>query len=361
MINATLKRNFARLMKNRIDGQWVKSAGPIVYDIKDPTTQNVVGQVPQCTEQEFNDIVANSKETFQEWKEVSVSNRVRFMLKYQELIKKHEMDLVHMITEEHGKSHLDAKGDVFRGYEIIEHTCSLTSLLQGETTANVAKNVDIISYRRPLGVTAGIVPFNFPAMCPLWMIPMSITCGNTFILKPSERVAGTAEIMIDLLEQSGVPKGVVNVAQGTRDTVNYMCDHPDIKAISFVGGNGAGEHIYKRASQRGCRVQSNMGAKNHAIIMPDADKDDAINAMIGACFGSAGQRCMAQTVSIMVGETQDWIPEIVERTKKLTIGHGKENPDLVALCGRDALERAHGIIKNSETDGSKILLDGRGV
>ena len=266
-----------------------------------------------------------------------------------------------MITEEHGKSTLDAKGDVFRGYEVVEHACSLTSLLQGETTANVAKNVDIISYRRPLGVTAGIVPFNFPAMCPLWMIPMSITCGNTFILKPSERVAGTGEIMVDLLEQAGVPKGVVNVAQGSRDTVNYMCDHKDIKAISFVGGNGAGEHIYKRASQRGCRVQSNMGAKNHAIVMPDAEKDDAINAMIGACFGSAGQRCMAQTVSIMVGETQDWIPEIVERTKKMTVGHGKENPDVTALCGRDALERAHRIIKNSETDGSKILLDGRDI
>jgi malonate-semialdehyde dehydrogenase (acetylating)/methylmalonate-semialdehyde dehydrogenase len=190
---------------------------------------------------------------------------------------------------------------------------------------------------------------------------MSITCGNTFILKPSERVAGTGEIMIDLLEQAGVPKGVVNVAQGARDTVNYMCDHEDIKAISFVGGNGAGEHIYKRASQRGCRVQSNMGAKNHAIVMPDAEKDGAINAMIGACFGSAGQRCMAQTVSIMVGDTQDWIPEIVERTKKLTVGHGKENPDVTALCGKDALERARRIIANSESDGSKILLDGRDI
>ena len=160
--------------------------------------------MPQTTQQEFNDIVADSKATFEEWKEVSVSNRVRFMLKYQQLIKDHEMDLVHMITKEHGKSTLDAKGDVFRGYEVVEHACSLTSLLQGETTANVAKNVDIISYRRPLGVTAGITPFNFPAMCPLWMIPMSITCGNTFILKASEKVAGTAEIMIDLLEKAGV-------------------------------------------------------------------------------------------------------------------------------------------------------------
>ena len=168
--------------------------------------------MPQCTQHEFNDIVADSKNTFEEWKEVSVSNRVRFMLKYQQLIKDNEMDLVKMITQEHGKSYLDAKGDVFRGYEVVEHSCSLTSLLMGETTENVAKNVDIISYRKPLGVTAGIVPFNFPAMCPLWMIPMAITCGNTFILKPSERVAGTGEIMVDLLEQAGVPKGVVNVA-----------------------------------------------------------------------------------------------------------------------------------------------------
>ena len=193
-----------------------------------------------------------------------------------------------MISREHGKSVIDAKGDIFRGYEVVEHAASFNSLAMGETIENVAKNVDIYSFRKPLGVCAGICPFNFPAMIPLWMYPLAITLGNTFVIKPSEKVPGTAEILINLFEQSGVPKGVVNVVQGGRDTVTQICSHPDIKAVSFVGGNEAGEYIYKTASNFGKRAQVNMGAKNHAIIMPDADKEDAINAMIGACFGSTG-------------------------------------------------------------------------
>jgi len=193
---------------------------------------------------------------------------------------------------------------------------------------NVARNVDIYSYRQPLGVCAGICPFNFPAMIPLWMYPLAITLGNTFVLKPSEKVAGTSEILIDLLEQSGVPKGVVNVVQGGRDTVTQICEHPDIKAVSFVGGNEAGEYIYRTASNHGKRAQVNMGAKNHAIVMPDAEKEDTTNALVGACFGSAGQRCMAISVAVMVGDSQKWIPEIVEKTKGLTIGPGCDNKDI---------------------------------
>jgi len=305
--------------------------------------------------------VANANDTFKEWKEVSISQRVRFMLKYQELLKQNQDDIAHMITKEHGKSFLDSKGDIFRGYEVVEHACSFGSLAMGETVENVAKNVDIYSYRTPLGVCAGIAPFNFPAMIPLWMYPLAITLGNTYVLKPSEKVAGTTEILIDLLEQSGVPKGVVNVVQGGRDTVTQICEHPDIKSVSFVGGNEAGEYIYKTASNTGKRAQVNMGAKNHAIVMPDADKDDAINAMIGACFGSAGQRCMAISVSVMVGESQEWIPEIVERTKAMTIGAGVDNKDISPLNTRAALERCHDIIAKSDFDGSKLLLDGRQV
>lgn len=226
------------------------------------------------------------------------------MLKYQELLKQNQDDIAAMITREHGKSILDAKGDIFRGYEVVEHAASFGSLMMGETVENVARGVDIYSYRAPLGVCAGIAPFNFPAMIPLWMYPLAITAGNTFVLKPSEKVAGTTEILVDLLEQSGVPKGVVNIVQGGKDTVTQICEHPDIRAISFVGGNQAGEYIYRTASNTGKRCQVNMGAKNHAIICPDADKEDAINAMIGACFGSSGQRCMAISVSVMVGDSQ---------------------------------------------------------
>jgi malonate-semialdehyde dehydrogenase (acetylating)/methylmalonate-semialdehyde dehydrogenase len=236
-----------------------------------------------------------------------------------------------MITKEHGKSLSDSKGDVFRGYEVVEHACSFGSLGMGESVQNVATGVDIYSYRVPLGVCAGICPFNFPAMIPLWMFPLSITLGNTYILKPSEKVAGTAEILINLLKESGVPNGVVNVVQGGAPTVTNICTHKDIRAVSFVGGNSAGEYIYKTASNTGKRAQVNMGAKNHAIIMPDADKEDTINALIGACFGSTGQRCMAIAVAVMVGDSAKWIPEIVEKTKTLTVGAGVDNPDIAPL------------------------------
>lgn len=230
--------------------------------------------------------------------------------------------------------------------------------MQGETVENVARNVDLYSYRVPLGVCAGICPFNFPAMIPLWMYPLAITCGNTYVLKPSEKVAGAANILIDLLKQAGVPDGVVNVVQGGSDTVTDICTHPDIKAVSFVGGNAAGEYIYKTSSSHGKRAQVNMGAKNHAIIMPDADKEDTINAIIGACFGSSGQRCMAISVPILVGDAQKWIPEIVERSKKLTIGAGIDNCDIAPLNTKQAKDRVEGIIAKAEKE-NKILLDGR--
>lgn len=198
-------------------------------------------------------------------------------------------------------------------------------------------------------------------MIPLWMYPLAITLGNTFVLKPSEKVAGTTEILVDLLEQSGVPKGVVNVVQGGKETVTQICEHPDIKAVSFVGGNEAGEYIYSTASAHGKRAQVNMGAKNHGIICPDAEKEDAINAMIGACFGSAGQRCMAISVSVMVGESQEWIPEIIEKSKSITIGAGVDNKDISPMNNKAALERAHRIIEQSEKQGAKVVLDGRGV
>jgi malonate-semialdehyde dehydrogenase (acetylating)/methylmalonate-semialdehyde dehydrogenase len=196
-------------------------------------------------------------------------------------------------------------------------------------------------------------------MCPLWMFPLAITLGNTYIMKPSEKVPGAMHLLMDLLNESGVPDGVVNVVQGGKDTVTDICTHPDIRAISFVGGNQGGEYIYRTGSNHGKRVQSNMGAKNHAIIMPDADKEDTINALIGACFGSTGQRCMAISVAIMVGDSQQWIPEIVERIKKLTVGAGINNPDIAPLITKESKERVEGLIESGSKQ-AKVLLDGRG-
>lgn len=312
--------------------------------MKCPLTQDVIAQVPLSTEDEFNAAVSNAKDTFASWSQTPISTRVRYMLKYQHLLKQNANELAALVTKEHGKSLVDAAGDVFRGYEVVEHACSFTSLGMGETTQSVATGVDIYSYRVPLGVMAGICPFNFPAMIPLWMYPLSITLGNTYVLKPSERVAGTAELLIDLLKESGVPDGVVNVVQGGRDTVRHICEHPDIKGVSFVGANEAGEYIYRTASNTGKRAQVNMGAKNHAIVMPDADKDDTINAIVGACFGSTGQRCMAISVVVMVGDSTQWIPEIVKRTKTLTVGAGKDNKDIAPLNNVEHLRKVERLI-----------------
>ena len=207
---------------------------------------------------------------------------------------------------------------------------------------------------------SGIAPYNFPAMIPLWMYPLSITCGNTYLLKPSEKVAGTTEILIDLLKESGVPDGVVNVVQGGHDTVTSICTHEDIKAVSFVGSNTAGEYIYKTASSHGKRAQVNMGAKNHSIVMPDCEKDDAINNLIGACFGSTGQRCMSISVVVLVGETHKWIPEIVAKAKTLKVGPGHENFDIAPLHNAAHLKHVERLIADGEKNAT-LLLDGRGV
>lgn len=280
------------------------------------------------------------------------------MLKYQQLLKENSEELCKLITHEHGKSLVDAAGDVFRGYEVVEHACSFGSLSMGETVQNVGTGIDIYSFREPLGVMGGICPYNFPAMIPLWMFPLSITLGNTYVMKPSEKVPATCNLLIDLLKESGVPDGVVNIVHGGRDTVNHMCEHKDIKGISFVGSNQAGEHIYRSASNTGKRAQVNMGAKNHCIVMPDTEKEDALNAIVGACFGSTGQRCMAISVAVLVGDAQKWIPDIVERTKSLKVGSGWDNADITPTNNAAALKRINALIADGEKNG-KLLLDGR--
>jgi len=354
------KRSFAKVYKNYINGKWVASAATEHIDVVCPLTQNVIGKVPKSTQAEFDAAVENNKQTFKTWRRVPISTRVRYMLKYQELLKQNSDKLCHEINREHGKALIDAAGDVFRGYEVVEHSASFSSLSQGETIQGASSGVDIYSFREPLGVVAGITPYNFPAMCPLWMFPLSITLGNTFLLKPSEKVPGTAEILIDLLKDSGVPDGVVNVVHGAHDMVNAICDHKDIKAISFVGANAAGEHIYTRASALGKRCQVNMGAKNHSIVMPDCEKEDCLNALIGACFGSTGQRCMAISVIVLVGEAQEWVPEIVEKAKTLTVGPGIDNFDICPTNSAEHLKKIHTLIEDGEKNG-KLLLDGRNV
>lgn len=246
------------------------------------------------------------------------------MFDFQAKIRANIDEIAETITREHGKTLPDARGEVQRGLEVVQHSCSIASLSMGETVQNISKGIDTYSFRVPLGVTAAVCAFNFPAMIPLWIIPMAITTGNTLILKPSERNPGSSMLLAKYLKELELPAGVVNIVNGGFETVKSICEKNAIKSVSFVGGSRAGEYIYETASKNGKRCQINMAAKNHAIIMPDADKSDAINAIIGAAFGATGQRCMAISVGVFVGESKSWVPELVEKTKKLVVGAGHE-------------------------------------
>jgi len=278
------------------------------------------------------------------------------------LIREHEDELAALLSAEHGKTIEDAKGDIFRGLEVVEHACSITSLQMGETVPGVAGSTDVHSYRLPLGVCAGIAPFNFPAMIPLWMFPMGVVTGNTYVLKPSERVPLTAMRLAALAQEAGLPDGVLNIIHGTHDAVNFICDDPAIKAISFVGGDAAGAHIYSRASNNGKRVQANLGAQNHAVIMPDAEPDGALKALVAAAFGAAGQRCMAISRAVFVGEAEGMLPKLVEMAEGLSLGAGHEKstdvPPLTTAQGKARVER---LVTSGVESGADIPLDGRGA
>ncbi len=264
------------------------------------------------------------------------------------------------IVKENGKTLVDAKGDVFRGQEVVEFAAGASSHLMGETLEGLARGVDTYSYRQPLGVCAGIFPFNFPAMIPLWMFPMALVTGNTYVCKPSERTPGATMILARLAQEAGVPDGVLNIIHGQVDAVNFLCDHPAIRAVSVVGSNRAGEYIHARGSASGKRVQSNMGAKNHATILPDANKETTLNALVSAAFGAAGQRCMALSVAVFVGESRKWIPELKARAAALKVGPGSDpKSDLGPMISVEAYERALALIQSGVDEGAKLLLDGR--
>lgn len=359
-VAATSTSSAAPTVSNLIDGRFVASSATNHVELRNPATQELLGLVPESTREEFEAAVASAKDAFPSWSQTPVSMRSRVMFRFLERIQQHRDQLAQLVTLEQGKTLADAHGDVFRGMEVVEQACTVGNHLLGDALAGVAKGIDTISYRQPLGVCAGIAPFNFPAMIPLWMFPLATACGNTFVLKPSEKDPGATMLLADLALDAGLPPGVLNVVHGTADTVNRMCDHPDIKAVSFVGSNKAGEHIYKRASQTGKRVQCNMGAKNHAIVLPDAAPEQAANAIVGAAFGAAGQRCMAISAVIFVGSRNTVLDKIKDKASKLRINGGMEaEADLGPVISADAKQRIKKLISNSIEDGATCILDGR--
>lgn len=345
-----------------IGGEFIDSKATTFFDVKNPLTQEVVTRVPFATDDEMKAATQSAQDAFANWRATPVVTRQRIMFKFLNLIEENKEEIAKNIVEENGKTIVDARGDVFRGIEIVEYATSVAADLMGETVENLSTDVDTYSYRQPIGVCAGICPFNFPAMIPLWMFPLALACGNTTVIKPSERTPGATMMLAKLAHEAGFPAGTLNVIHGGIDAVNHLCDDPYVKAISFVGSNQAGEHIHDRGTKNGKKVQSNMGAKNHATILPDADKQSTLNALAGAAFGAAGQRCMALSTAIFVGEAKEWIPELAEISKTLTPGCGMtEGSDLGPLISQESKARVEHLISSGVEEGADLLLDGRKI
>ena len=289
-------------LQNAIDGRKRASASRRVAPVYNPATGEEIAQVPLSTTAEVNDAVAAAKKAAETWGATPPLKRVKPMFRFKELLERHADDIARTISREHGKTHDDALGELARGIDVVDFACGIPHLLKGEFSRNVGPGIDSWSDRQPLGVAAGITPFNFPAMVPMWMYPVAVACGNSFVLKPSERDPSTSMLVWELFQEAGFPPGVLNVVHGDKEAVDAILDHPDIKAVSFVGSTPVAEHVYRRGAASGKRVQALGGAKNHMIVMPDADMDQAVDALMGAGFGSAGERCMAISVAVPVGE-----------------------------------------------------------
>ncbi len=329
--------------------------------VVNPATQEELAQVPFATTEEVNQAVSAAEEAFKSWSEVAASERARLFLRYQDLLKKHHDELATILAKENGKTFADAQGDVWRGIEVVEQAANIASNMMGETVENVARGIDSYSYQQPLGVCVGITPFNFPAMIPLWQFPMAIACGNTFVMKPSEQDPMTPMRLAELFMEAGAPKGVLNIVHGGKAQVDQLIDHPKVRTLSFVGSEPVAKYIFQRGSQNLKRVQAFAGAKNHMIVMPDAHKEQVVNNLAGASCGAAGQRCMAISVAVLVGESQNWLPDIQKAMTQLKVGAWDDKEaSLGPLISQKAKERVEGLITEGVKEGAKLLLDGRG-
>ncbi|MEO7112119.1 MAG: CoA-acylating methylmalonate-semialdehyde dehydrogenase [Polyangiaceae bacterium] len=346
-----------------IEGKTVASTSGRRQAVYNPSTGAVARQVALASVEEVNSAVASAKAAFPAWSEMPPIRRARVMNKFLELLGRNRDKLAAMLTAEHGKVFTDAQGEVARGIDIVEFACGAPQLLKGEFTDQVSTGLDNWTMRQPLGVVAGITPFNFPCMVPLWMFPIAIACGNTFVLKPSERDPSASVFMAELLTQAGLPNGVFNVVQGDKVAVDALLSHPDVKALSFVGSTPIAQYIYETGAHNGKRVQALGGAKNHMVVMPDANIDQAVDALVGAAFGSAGERCMAISVAVLVGDVADKIIQKVgERAKQLKIKDGMNlDAEMGPIITKEALARIEGYIEVGVKEGAKLVVDGRGL
>jgi malonate-semialdehyde dehydrogenase (acetylating) / methylmalonate-semialdehyde dehydrogenase len=345
-----------------IGGKTAEGASGTYGPVTDPATGEVTTKVAFATADEVDTAVAAAKEAFTDWGQSSLARRTEILFRFRALLDAHRDAIAELITAEHGKVHSDALGEVARGLEIVDLACGITVQLKGELSTQVAGRVDVASIRQPLGVVAGITPFNFPAMVPMWMFPLAIACGNTFVLKPSEKDPSAAVRLAELFTEAGLPDGVLNVVHGDRTAVDRLLEHPDVRAVSFVGSTPVARHIHTTATAHGKRVQALGGAKNHMLVLPDADLDAAADAAVSAAYGSAGERCMAVSAVVAVGAIGDTlVDKIRERAEKIKIGPGNDPAsEMGPLITRAHRDKVVSYVTGAAAEGAEVVLDGTG-
>ncbi|MDG1163007.1 MAG: CoA-acylating methylmalonate-semialdehyde dehydrogenase [Burkholderiales bacterium] len=350
-----------RVIDHFINGEHFRGQNKNTVDVFNPASGEITAHVALASAQETEIAITAATEALNSWSKTPPLKRARVMFKFKELLEKNIDELASIITSEHGKVISDAKGEIARGLEVVEFACGIPQLLKGDYTEQVGTGIDSYSVRQPLGVCAGITPFNFPVMVPMWMFPMAIACGNTFILKPSEKDPSASIFMADLLKQAGLPDGVFNVVQGDKTAVDTLLSDPRISAVSFVGSTPIAEYVYRTGTHHGKRIQALGGAKNHLVVMPDADIDQAVDALMGAAYGSAGERCMAISVGVVVGDVADVLVEkLIERIAELRVGNGAiDEPDMGPLVTSAHLEKVKGYIETGIKEGAHLKADGR--
>lgn len=350
-----------RTLKNFINGQWVESSSSQLEEVPNPATGEAIARVPISSREDLDYGVKVANEAFKNWKKVAVPKRARILFSYQQLLVENWDELAKLITLENGKSYNEAYGEVQRGIECVEFAAGAPTLMMGEQLPDIATGVESGMYRYPVGVIGGITPFNFPMMVPCWMFPLAIACGNTFVLKPSERTPLLANRLAELFKKAGLPDGVLNIVHGAHDVVNGILENEDVKAVSFVGSQPVAEYVYKTAAANGKRVQALAGAKNHSIVMPDADLDLTVSNIIGAAFGSAGERCMAASVVVAVGSVaEELIVRLKQAADDIKIGNGLDEDVFLGPVIREShKKRTINYIEAGEEEGATLIRDGR--
>jgi malonate-semialdehyde dehydrogenase (acetylating)/methylmalonate-semialdehyde dehydrogenase len=359
---ATKETVLPREISHPVNGTEVNATSDRFGDVYNPALGEVASRVAFATEAEVTAAIEAAHKAFPAWAATPPLKRARVMFKFKELLERDLDKLAAIITSEHGKVLSDAKGEAIRGLEVVEFACGIPQLLKGEYTEQIGTGIDSYSVRQPLGVCAGITPFNFPVMVPMWMFPVSIACGNTFVLKPSERDPSASIHVAKLLKEAGLPDGVLNVVHGDKVAVDTLLNDSRVAAVSFVGSTPIAEYVYRTGTAAGKRVQALGGAKNHLVVMPDADLDQAVDGLIGAAYGSAGERCMAISVGVAVGDIADKLVEkLAERAATLKIGNGVDDPDMGPLVTKQHLDKVTGYVDKGVEEGATLVVDGRGL